>query len=815
MILTNFKLAYRNLLKNKVYAVINIVGLMVGIASLLLIYRIVSYEYSFNKDFENYDKIVRVVHYYEKAATDTESMSRCVPIPAMKEIKETVPQLTKVSRIKEVWPTLIRPGKDGAAPLKKFNLSDEQIAFFADQDFLEVFKPTLLSGNFNTALTQPNSVLLNQTMATKLFDNWEQALGQTIRIDDVVPVVVKGVYKDFPINSDFPIETIFDYETLRQNRDMFYLADDDQWGSCSSNDQVFALLESPNQLDAANASLYKVGEKFYTDAAQNDPNGRRVHTIQPISDIHYNEGYGTSGTYQVSEITLDFLSTIGILILLIACFNFINLATSQSATRAKEVGVRKTLGGRPGQLIAQFMSETGLLVLTATIMGIMLAEFALPLLNYVSRVPLDYPFLTDKNVWTVILGTYTIVTILAGLYPSFVLSSYQPVEALSKKVKTKTLGGMNLQKGLVVAQFVVSCALIISTLVVIQQMKYIQEKDMGFSKDLVYTFQINNDSLSQTKLSAFKNAILNTPGVSNISMNSDHPFSGNTWRTNSGLKGAPPKNQFDTSMKYVDENYADTYQLKLLTGRWLDPSDTSKHLVVNETFLKRANIKTPEEAINQEVSLGSKHFPIVGVVQDFHSHNFYKPHEPLAFTQRKEFFWTAAIKIHPKKVESTLASIEGTYDQFYPNQVLEGEFFNDFIYQFYEFERIITALATGFGFIAIFISCLGLLGLAMHASARRNKEIGVRKVLGATISDIIALLSKDFMMLVFIALLIAIPLAWYVSSTWLNDFAYRIDIQWWVFAVAGFFALLIAFVTVGVQGYRAAIDDPIASLRDE
>ncbi len=813
MFYNNLKIAFRTLVKNKTYTAINIVGLMIGIAAVLLIYQMVSYELSFNKNFVNHDRIVRVV------ATDPGDVSEnnlavCIPVAAMLAIRTDVPQFEKVARIRETWTTLTVPGENGEIPSRKFSTGREDVAFFADPEFDDIFKLNWLSGDNVAALGQPSNIMLSRSWAEKLFDKWENATGKVIKLDNFIPLTVQGVYEDIPFNTDFPVTCLISYPTLelKQHRDYLGLSPDDSWNSCSSNNQVYALLKDENQMEASKAVLANIGKDNYNPAS----NGKRkTHTLQPFSMLHYDEELGNSGRSTTSHQSINILIFIGILILLIASFNFINLATSQATQRAKEVGVRKTLGGRPAQLILQFMSETAIIVGIAVILGMVLAEFTLPLLQYISDVPSDQPFLMQTNIWFLLLSVFVVVTLLAGLYPAFVLSSYKPVEALSRKIKTHSLGGINLQRSLVIAQFVVSSILIISAIITIRQLDYIQNQDLGFEENLVYAFGINTDSISLSKHTVLKNKLTALPDITQISLNSDQPISSNTWSGNFRVEGRSEDEAFETTYKFVDDNYHNTFGLDLIAGKWLAPSDTFRQIIVNETFIRKVELGTPEEALQKKVRVWGNFYPIVGVVKDFHTHSLHTPHQPLTMISRKDFYWQVGVKMTNNNVQSSLAGLQKVFDEVYPEQVLNGQFMDERIQRFYEDEQRMSALCKGFGLLAIFISCLGLLGLAMHAAARRTKEIGVRKVLGASIGNIIALLSKDFILLVIIALFIAIPIAWYSMSNWLEDFAYHVDLHWGIFLLAGITAVLIAFITVGVQGFRAAVADPIRALRDE
>ena len=806
----NLKIAWRNLRKNKIYSAITIIGLTAGLTAALLIYRMVSYELSFNKNFANYDRIVRVVSEIERTGRET-AHSVCTPIPAMDAMEESVSQFEVMARVKEFWVTLSQPDPNGGPLLKKFNMEPQSTAFFVEPSYFQVFDLNWIAGDPLTAVAEPNSIVLTKSWVERFFDGPELAMGQTLLMDNVATVTVRGVVDDLPSNCDFPIPFFCSYETLKAHADYFFY--DEEWGSCSSNNQVYALLNDKNQISAANAVLAKVGEQEYRDRRSKT---KRTHVLQPFSDLHFDERYNHSGTHIISRTRLKILAGIGVLILIMACFNFINLATAQSTVRAKEVGVRKTLGGRRGQLIGQFMSETALIVGFAVIMGVNLAAICAPLLKHVSDVPDSVPFLANPMVWGFLAITTIAVTLLAGIYPSLVLSKFKPVTALRSKVTAGRMGGTTIRKSLVILQFVIAQALIISAIITLLQLDYIRTQDLGFSKDLVYTFSVGVDSATISRRSALKQEILKIPKVESVSFSSDQPFSGNTWANNFKWASRPEDETFSVTLKFCDADYQKTYGIDLLAGKWYPPSDTVRKGVINYTLLRKLGLNDPAEAIGQNIWLGgSRKVHITGVSEDFHTHSFRQEHMPLLMTTRQEYFWQAGAKISPGDIAATTAAIQKAYDKILPEQVFEGEFLDEFIAGFYEDDDRLSATCKGFGFLAILISCLGLLGLAAHAAQQRIKEIGVRKVLGATVSNIIALLSKDFLKLVAIALVIASPLAYYFMKNWLADFVYRIDIEWWVFVVAGMLVVLVAFFTVGFQGLKAALANPVDSLRSE
>jgi len=811
MFSNNLKLAFRNLRAQKGFAVLNILGLAVGIAAVLLIFRIVHYELSFNKNFQNYERIVRIVT-KDVGLDGEESFTRGLPLPAMSAVKNTVPQLAATSRIKEYWPTVLVPNPTGGPALKKFSIAQYKISFFVEPDFFQIFDFKWLSGDKNTALKEPNTLVLTQTLAEMCFGKWENALGQTLLIEND-PMTVQGVVADAPVNCDLPINLVLSYSTILSNKEKYEYRED--WGSTSSNDQQFGLLADASQFQAANNLVTQVGQKEYSEEGRGSRSTRQHH-LQVFSELHYDDRYGTSATHVISKSRLWVLSSIGFLVLLMACFNFINLSTAQALRRSKEVGVRKTLGGSRGNLFGQFMFETALVVLFSLVVGTFLAWAASPFLEQISEVPTELPFLSQPIVFAFLSVLGIAVTLLSGFYPALILAGFNPIRALKNDSSERSIGGSSVRKGLVVLQFMIAQALVVGTIITLGQLDYVRNMDLGFKKDLVYTFGVNGDSLSQSKLAGLKQRLQQIPGVESVAFGSDQPASGNTWANNFAFGRGTDDQKFSTTMKFCDADFQKTYGLQLLAGRWLEPSDTAKEYVVNETMLKKMGIKNPEEALGKEIRTGRNQWrKVVGVVKDFHAHSAHRTVEPLLMATSLKRMYSAGVKIAPQNISATTAAIQREFDNTYPEQVFDPAFFDESIAEFYIAENRFSATCKGFGLLAIFISCLGLLGLAAHAAQRRTKEIGVRKVLGASTLGITGLLTKDFLKLVIIAIVIASPIAYYLMQRWLADFAYRIDIQWWMFVTAALAAVSIAFLTVAFQSVRAALANPVKSLRSE
>ncbi|MEO1260278.1 MAG: FtsX-like permease family protein [Bacteroidota bacterium] len=811
MFKNNLKIALRTLRKNKIYTAVTLIGLTAGIAAVLLIFRMVTYELGFNKNFANYDRIVRVVS--KEALPDGDiNYGTCTPIPAMDVIEETVSQFEHMSRVKEMWVTMSLPDPNGGPPLKKFNMEDGETGFFVEPEFFEVFQLDWKAGDPASALVQPNTIVLAERYAKKFFNTAEEAMGKQLVMDNLVPMTVTGIIADLPINCDFNFPFLSSWPTLKAYADYFFY--DPEWGSCSSNNQVYALLYGPEQIDAGNDVIAAVGKEEYLDRRTGKQG--KTHYLQPLSDLHFNEELSHSGNHRVGKTRLRILGGIGVLILIMACFNFINLATAQSALRAKEVGVRKTLGSGRKQLVGQFMSETGIIVFLAVILGVNLAVICAPLLKHVSDVSDTVPFLSNPMVWGFLALVSIAVTLLAGLYPSLALASYKPVEALRSKVSQSRFAGASLRKSLVVLQFVIAQGLIIGAIITLLQLDYIRSQDLGFSQDLVYNFGVGIDSSALARHKVLKQELLQIPAVEKVSFSSDQPLSGNTWASNFRYASRPEDENYAITLKFCDDDYHETYGLRLLAGDWYEARDSVRKGVVNMTLLKKLGVSDPQDVIGQDLRIGANNmYKISGVVEDFHTHSFHKEHLPLLMSARPGYYWDVGVKIRPDDIAGTLAALQKGFDKIMPEQVFDGRFLDEGIAMFYEDENRLSSTCKGFGLLAILISCLGLFGLAAHAAQQRTKEIGVRKVLGATTASIVGLLSKDFLKLVGIGLVIATPLAWYLMEQWLQDFAYSVDIEWWVFALAGAVAIAVAFLTVSYQSIKAAWVNPVDSLRSE
>lgn len=797
-----FITAFRNLRRNRAYAVLNVAGLAIGITVCVLIFLLVRHKLSFEDFHAKKDRIYRVVtqNHRETGITYT----RGVPVPLTEAFRTDFPQLEAV--------TLLMSASNGQVTLikadgQKDHFREEQGVFFAEPELFRVFDFGWLSGS-PQVLAEPNSVVLTQATAERYFGDWQQAIGQTIRYDwDTTEVLqVKGILQNPPVNTDFQINMLIAHKNATNY--LKQLGIDRDWGNIQSIFQCYVVLPEGMSETQMERLLPAFNQRH-----KNAKEARMIrHALQPLRDISFDERYGNFSGQLISRNQLTAIALVGVFLLVTACINFVNLATAQAVRRAKEVGVRKVLGSRRRQLVGQFMSETVLITLAAVWLSLILTYATLPALNSFLSVQLAFAPFSDGLLLTFLLLLLITVSLLAGLYPAFLLSGFQPVIAL--KSKTISVGGLSLRRSLVVVQFVISQFLIISTLSAVSQMAYFRNAPMGFTQEAIVTARIFEPNV--TKHPALVNQLRQISGVENVSLSYSSPASGWIWNSSFRFADQAEDAPFVTDLKPADASYVALYGIQLLAGRNLLPGDTIREVLVNETFLKRAGFRTPQEAIGKRVTIfNNDPKPIVGVVKDFHTRSLHEPVEPCFLLTNRYAFNVAGIKIASQNMPQTIEQIRRVWTGVYPDFVFEYEFLDEAIAGFYESEAQFTQLFQVFAALAIFIGCLGLYGLVAFMVERKTKEIGIRKVLGASAGNIIWLFSKEFLRLIAIAFVIAAPVAWYVMHQWLQDFEYRISIGAELFLAAITVSVFIALLTVSYQAIKAALANPVDSLRSE
>jgi putative ABC transport system permease protein len=808
MLKNYFKIAWRNIVHHKAYAAINVSGLTVGIAACLLIYVVVQYELSFDTFRPNYKNIYHVVT--QEKREDGFSYNPGIPIPSTDALRLDFPQ-AKLAAINLNYGSQITvlTNVSNSAANKKF--TENLGVMFMEPQFFDIFSATWLTGD-KKVLAEPNMAVIDKSTAIKYFGDWKNAMGKLLKMDNVLTLKVAGVIEDAQPNSDFPLKVLVSFITWKQHPNDYGYVND--WHSVSSNHQVFMQLP-------ANESFTRVNEQLKTfNHRHSGDKGRvgRVQFLQPLSEMHFDTRFGGSlGDHMTTKATLRTLSLIAILIILMASINFINLSTAQSVGRSKEVGIRKVLGSSRAQLISQVMGETTIIVIGSVLLAMVVAKLALPYLKNIASVPDSISLLNVGSMLFLLLVT-GIVILLSGLYPALVVSGFKPVLALKNKITAASIGGIPLRRGLVVMQFAISQLLIIGTIIAIKQMNFVNEADLGFNKSAVLIIPGYTDSISLRKIEPFKQQLMQNATVKSVSFASDAPSSENNWGTNFYFDHSTKENGITTFLKYGDADYFKTFGLRFIAGKGYDQSDTARQVVVNETFIKKLGIQRAEDALGKTVRLGgNKAFwaPIVGVVKDFKTNSLREAVKPIVISPRKNFESQVAIKIETKNLGNTVATLQKQWENMYPEYAYNGFFLDENIAQFYRQENQLALVYKIFACIAVFISCLGLYGLVSFMVVQRTKEVGVRKVLGASVKSIVFLFSKEFVILICISFVIAVPVSWYLMSGYLQTFVYRISINVDVFLLALVSSIILACVTVGYKAVKAALANPVSSMRSE
>jgi putative ABC transport system permease protein len=799
-----FKIALRNISRHKVFAGINIVGLAVGIAACILLFTVVKYELSYDTFQPAYKRIHRVVT--ETKNADGSNYTPGVPIPALDALRIDIPQARICGLFASYGSQVTVLTDEGNNPDKKF-IEDAGV-FFTDPEFFEVFNYKWLYGS-PAVLKEPNATVLTKKMAEKYFGTWKDAIGKSIKLGNAVIVKIVGILENVPLNSDFPLAVVTSFETFKRNAELYGPSDD--WGWTSSNFQVY--MQLPPNMPAANVNTLL--KSFTQKNFKNRGRSERICYLQPLSSIHFDSKLPTFGDHMVSKSTLWTLSLIGVFIIIMACINFINLSTAQAVGRSKEIGIRKVLGSNRKQLFGQVMGETVLIVFLSVLLAATIAFLCLPYIKNIASIE-ERLSLFNSQTLLFLLAVILAVSLLAGLYPSTVLSGFKPAFALKNKITSATVGGISLRRGLVILQFAISQMLIIGTIIAITQMNFVRNADLGFNKEAISILNVNTaDSVLVSRQPAFKQKLLDIPGVQSVSFSTDVPSSDNNWATNFAFNHKPDED-FHLYTKFADEDYFKTFGLDFIAGRSYSKSDTTNEVVVNQALLRKLGIKDPQAAIGMDIRTGRSPWKkIVGVVRDFKTNSLREEIKPTMIAEFRQYYTVTSVKLNSRNISQTQAAISSAWNEFYPEYAYKSSFFDENINEFYEQEEQLSLLYKIFAGIAIFISCLGLYGLVSFMAVQKTKEIGVRKVLGASVKNIIFLFSKEFTVLILAGFLISAPVAYYLMDKWLADFVFRIHISPLVFFIAVLLSVLIAWITVGYKSVKAALANPVKSLRSE
>ena len=805
MLKNYLKIALRNLRRNKGYAFINIIGLAIGLAVCLLIGLYVRHELSYDRFHEKSDRIVRIgTNLQSPDGSSTKAAS--VGWPVGRILAAEYPEVKQVTYMRTFPSFSIERGG------RRFF----EGMLYADSSFFNVFSFSLTAGNPESALTRPYSLVLTEETARKYFGD-DHALGQTLTLGDTLQFTVTGV-AEVPRTSHIQFDMLVSFETLCTLYGRCASQFESGWGNL--NVYNYALLQE----GTSRASFQKKIEDLVMQRSdQVRKMGYNVTLdVQPLENIYLrsnrqNDRVGPSGS--ITYVYL--LAAVGLFVLVIACVNFMNLSTARSMERAQEVAVRKAFGSSRGALVRQFLGESVLVTGTAFCIAVLLARLALPLFN--SLAGKTIPFASLVTPASVIMACVLAlgVSFLAGSYPAFVLSGFRPAQVLRGSFSTSRRGP-RLRKGLVIFQFILSCVLIVSTLVVLRQLSYMQEKDPGFNKEQVVVMDARqaDSQVRAQKYETIKRQLTEHPAVQRVTATGATPGQSGWPAQMVFPEGHARDEGFQVEYLAVDRDYVETLELGVLAGRDFAEavtSDEENALLVNETMAQQAGWETPENAVGKKITSpsGYPEGTVVGVIKDYHHHGLQNAIGPMIMDVNPGAFRVFALRIEPGRTADILAHMKNTWRQFFPEYAFDYFSLDESFARQYHNERRLAGIFGLFSTLAILIACLGLFGLAAYTAERRTKEIGIRKVLGASVPSIVMLLSKDFLKLVGIALLIAAPAAYYAMSRWLQDFAYHIELSPWIFLGAGLLALMIALATVSYHALRAALSNPVDAIRYE
>ncbi|MBB5395448.1 ABC transporter permease [Mucilaginibacter sp. AK015] len=798
-----FKTAWRNVLRNKSYTFINIVGLGSGISVCLVIFVLIQFHLSFDNFHTKKDRIYRMLTEYHHADSKDIFYGAGIARGIPQTLKTDIPELEAYAPIFHGYNEQIQVLNAAGQIEKKFK---EDGVFATTPSFFKIFDFPLLLGDANTALSNPNSVLLTKETAERYFGDWRQAMGKTIRWANKDVLKVTGIMAPIPRNTDFQFKVLFSLGTGR-TASMLTSNDYDSTGGFYG---CYVLAPAGMTGAQLTGKLQALMKKYRS------PENKDSEVAQPLSEVHFDSKVDNYSNIAITRQMINMLWMIGAFILIIACVNFVNLATAQAVNRAKEVGIRKVLGGNRSQLQIQFLTETFVIVLISLVLSAGISTLAIPMVGKIMELPLQADMLLQVKVAAFTLVLIVMVTLIAGFYPSMVLSGFNPINALKSKLAFKTPKGISLRHALVVFQFVIAQGLIICTIIIVKQMNFFTHESMGFEKDAIVNVHFPSDSASITKLDYLKNKLRGINGIQQVSLSSDLPAGEDDNWTMFTYDNAIKQVDFYSIIQMADEQYVPTYKLKLVAGRNVAASDTVREFLVNEAVIQKLGLKKPEDALNKQIALGTfAKGKIVGVLKNFHNRSFKDEYAPMLISTLKNQYGVSNIKLSSANMSASIKGIEKLWNEVYPDYAFEYKFMDERIAAYYKQESQLSKIYQSFAAIAILLSCLGLYGLASFMAVQRIKEVGIRKVLGSSISAIVYLFSKEFVVLIGIGFAVAAPITWYLMNRWLQDYTYRIQIHWGIFVLAGIIAVGIALATVSYQLIKAALVNPVKSLRSE
>ena len=810
MLKNYFKIAFRNMVRGKFISFINLFGLTIGLTCCLLILTYILNELSFDRYNKNAADIYRVTRLFRNPETGATNLNLSTIAPPFGPLLQNdFKEIKKITRLLDNSPSPLKYGD------KMFN---EPNTYFADENIFDVFDVNVVKGNPAKALNDPFCVMLTEEVAKKYFGN-EDPIDKSIRLDNQFNLRVTGVYKAFPANAHLHPGMMISFNTLRDS----VVYGEQQLRTNFGNNSFFTYLLlpknfNPQRLEAQFPAF--LDRVIPQRMSKYKPSQGTALGLQKLTDIHLRSHTDFEAEENGDIKRVYIFSAIALFILLIACINYMNLSTARSALRAREIGIRKTVGAQRKEIIAQFLSESVLITWIAMILAVGLTWLTLPLLNSFLGQQLSVHILLHWQILTGIFFIPFIVGIVSGIYPALFMSSFRPVKVLKGLFKASN-SNISFRKVLVTAQFAISIILLISTAVVFKQLNYMQQKSLGFNREQIVTVPYNTALDNNKKFESFRTDMLASSTIKNVTRSTRIPTGRLLDNSGASINRGDSLVPVNADIKYVlaDENFVATYGIKMAAGRDFSKdygTDTSAFLI-NEAAVKILGLKSNEDAIGKEMGYGPQKGKVIGVISDFHFESMHQKIVPLILitASKPNSYGRISIKIAGGNILAALSFIETTWKKFLPDTPYEYTFLDENFEKLYQSEQKQGTIFTVFACIAIFIACLGLFGLSAFSITQRIKEIGIRKVLGASVTSIVGLLSKDFLKLVAIAAVIAFPVAWLAMSSWLQDFAYRTSISWWIFITAGIIAAAIALFTISFQAIKAAFANPVKNLRTE
>lgn len=793
--------AFRNLLREKTSTLINIAGLSLGVASSLILFLMIRHHLSYDTFHANRDRIYRVVT--ESDGNQGKDYTPGVPPVFPEAFEQDFPEADEVTFTSYRAGSLVTIPQPNGEPRK---FEEEQGVTFAQPSFFKIFDRKILSGDAFKGLDEPNEAIISKGLALKYFGK-EDVVGAVVKYENR-EYQIKAVMEDYRGDTDFPFSLMLSYITIKKEKD------ESGWGGIWSDEQCYFTLMPGHAISEIEGRISTFIKKYHEEEDRH----HQTFAMQPLKEIHFDDRYGNYNYNTVSRQTLLALGIISIFLVVTACINFINLTTAEAIKRSKEVGIRKALGSNRGQLIGQFLGETTLVTFLSVVIAIGLAQLALGFLNPFLELSLTMNLLSDGNLWLFLSGLTVLVAVFSGLYPSLVVSAYNPALALKNLISNKNSSGYALRRGLVVVQFFISQFFIIGTIILINQMDYFRTKDLGFSKDAIISVPIPEqespvEGSGSSKMRTLRDEVARLRGVDMSSLSNTPPSSSSTSNTNFTIEGNA--NDYGTQVKSIDSHYIDLYKLELVAGTNLQDLDTAQGFLVNERLAAMTGYTDPHDIIGKRIRMGRKELPVVGVVRNFHTVSLRDPIEATIMLNRIRSYENLSVKLNPASLQETIKEIQQRWEAAYPAYIFSYEFLDEQIREFYESEQKMSVLLSLFTSMAIFIGCLGLFGLATFMANQKTKEIGVRKVLGASVPSIVLMFSKEYVRLIVIGFVLAAPATYFVMNQWLNEFAYKIEIGPVIFVEGIVVTLAVALLTVGYRSFRAAVVNPTQSLRSE